>query len=162
MVVQYLGLVVDQQLLDFLNDTKKSQPAKLNEAMKILLIMDRLLATHPNRQLKEWIDFARGWGDNSEEKDYYEANAKRLLTTWGGDPVNDYSGRIWSGLIRDYYVPRWKNYHGDGSNDKKQNMRNREEQWITSPGVPDIKPYNNPLSKAIEIFNTYKNSLSEN
>jgi len=42
-------------------------------------------------------------------------NAKRLITTWGGDPVNDYSGRVWSGLIRDYYVSRWQEYHKDNS-----------------------------------------------
>lgn len=158
MVVQYLGLVADQQLLDFLDAKEEGEPVTLEEIMQILLTMDRLLASHPNHNLQKWVDYARKWGDNPNEKDYYESNAKRLLTTWGGDPVNDYSGRVWTGLIRDYYVPRWVNYHqGDGQS--KEDMRQWEEQWITTPGVSQIIPFDDPLAVSLEIFNKYKNSI---
>ena len=32
------------------------------------------------------------------------------MTSWGGTINHDYSARIWSGLIRDYYVPRLQLY----------------------------------------------------
>ena len=44
-----------------------------------------------------------------KDKNYYEKNARRIVTIWG-PPVDDYSARIWSSLLRDYYLPRWKNY----------------------------------------------------
>ena len=156
LVVQYLGLEVDQQLLEFIDKKEKNDSTDLNEIMNTLLVMDRLLASHPNHNLQKWVNYARGWGDNESEKAYYEANAKRLITTWGGDPVNDYSGRVWSGLIRDYYVPRWVNYHKDSSDMKKNNMREREEQWITTIGISSIEPFDDPIATAISIFEKYK------
>lgn len=155
MIVQYLGLVADQQLLDFLDRKEKGLSANLNKIMEILTTMDKLLASHPNRNLQTWVDFARSWGATSEEKNYYESNAKRLLTTWGGDPVNDYAGRVWSGLIRDYYVPRWVNYYHSDDQNKKQKMRQWEEQWIMNQGVSDIKPYNDPLTVAKQMYKKY-------
>ncbi len=159
--VQYLGLVADQKLIQFLDNIEENhQKQELDEIIQLLLIMDRLLASHPNRSLQEWVNFARTWGDNDIEKNYYESNAKRLLTTWGGDPVNDYSGRVWSGLIRDYYVPRWVNYHRDDTTNKKQNMRKWEEQWIMNQGVSKIEPYQVPLTIALDTYTKYKNALS--
>jgi alpha-N-acetylglucosaminidase len=58
--------------------------------------------------LKQWIESARDIGINSEEKDYYETNARTLVTVWGDtDQLTDYARRGWSGLISNYYAPRW-------------------------------------------------------
>ena len=78
--------------------------------MRVLLDdMDRLNAAHPFCTLNKWIEQARDLGVDPGVKDYYEMNARRLITTWGGD-LNDYACRNWSGLISDYYVPRWEAY----------------------------------------------------
>ncbi|MDW3211467.1 MAG: alpha-N-acetylglucosaminidase [Reichenbachiella sp.] len=154
-VVQGLGLIADQKLLNVIDVYENGREADLDEVMEILLVIDRLLASHPNHNLQRWVDFARSWGEISSEKQYYESNAKRLITTWGGDPVNDYSGRVWSGLIRDYYVPRWINYYKDPNGNKKQEMRDWEENWIKTPGVSSINPYENPLKIAKETFAKY-------
>ena len=53
LAVQYLGLQVDEQLLQYIDDRDGGKTTNLNE------IMDKLLATHPNHNLKNWIDFAR-------------------------------------------------------------------------------------------------------
>ena len=70
--------------------------------------------------------------------------------------VNDYSGRVWTGLIRDYYVTRWKNYNKDTSKKKKENMRIWEEKWVTTPGVTTIVPYDNPLLIAQKMYDKFK------
>ena len=41
--------------------------------------------------------------------DYYELNARNLITTWGGS-LNDYASRTWSGLVSNYYTYRWNLY----------------------------------------------------
>lgn len=81
---------------------------------KLMLMADTFMESHPTSRLQRWCDFARSWGTTAEEQDRYETNARRLVTVWGPgkgpDGLNDYACRIWSGVIRDYYLPRWENY----------------------------------------------------
>ena len=49
--------------------------------------------------------YGRSRGDIDAERDNYERNARQIVTVWG-PPINDYSCRVWSGLVRDYYLPR--------------------------------------------------------
>ena len=69
--------------------------------------VDALLNTHPAFMLGPWIEDARAWGTTKEEKDYYEQQARTLLTIWGGPVLNDYANRMWGGLVKDYYARRW-------------------------------------------------------
>ena len=64
---------------------------------------------HPFCTVDKWIDQAREFGQTPEVKDYYEMNARRLITTWGGD-LNDYAVRNYSGLIANYHAKRWEIY----------------------------------------------------
>ena len=45
-----------------------------------------------------------------EEADYFESNARNLLTTWGdrGNLLTDYADRTWAGLVSTYYKGRWE------------------------------------------------------
>ena len=75
----------------------------LQQTVDLLMDVDRLLASHPLYRLEEWVELARNSGTTLQEKDAYEANAKRLITSWGGIQ-EDYAARFWSGLIKDYYT----------------------------------------------------------
>lgn len=76
--------------------------------------LDRLLGTRREYLLGRWLDHARRWGANPAEKDLYERNARELITVWGPDTPNaylfDYSCRQWSGLIRGFYLERWRHF----------------------------------------------------
>jgi alpha-N-acetylglucosaminidase len=76
---------------------------------------DRLLASDSHWLLGTWIARARAKGTTPEEKARMEVNARTLVTTWSGktDELNDYSHRQWSGLMRDYYLPRWEAFFAD-------------------------------------------------
>ena len=113
---------VGRQLLGdlFLVDKKEFDKAyhacdikKMEELMEemghIVLLMEALNHCHPFCTMHKWIEQARDLGVAPEVKDYYEMNARRLVTTWGGD-LNDYSCRNWSGLIGNYYFERWYCY----------------------------------------------------
>ncbi|MCR4873919.1 MAG: alpha-N-acetylglucosaminidase, partial [Bacteroidales bacterium] len=76
-------------------------------ANQLFADVDTLLNTHPAFMLGPWIEAARDWGTTEEEKDYYERQARTLLTVWGGPVLNDYANRMWGGLIGDYYAKRW-------------------------------------------------------
>ncbi len=77
--------------------------------MDLLADLDTLNAAHPHATLSAWLEQARALGDTPELSDYYERNARTIITTWGGS-LNDYACRNWNGLLSDYYARRWKLY----------------------------------------------------
>ena len=76
---------------------------------EILSDLDNLNSHHPHATLTQWLQQARDLGSTPKVKDYYEMNARRLITTWGGS-LNDYACRNWNGLMWDYYAKRWEIY----------------------------------------------------
>lgn len=76
---------------------------------RLLADYDRLLSTMPMFSIGKWIADARALGVTPAEKDYYETNARTIVTTWrdAGCQLNEYANRGWGGLTRSYYAPRW-------------------------------------------------------
>jgi alpha-N-acetylglucosaminidase len=74
--------------------------------------LNGFLGTRPDLLFGKWVTDARRWGANAAEADYYELNARTILTTWMGrdQKLNDYAGRDWNGLLVSYYLPRWQIY----------------------------------------------------
>jgi len=74
--------------------------------------LDSLLATRRDFLLGPWLADARRKGITSEEKALYESNARDLITLWGdaNSPLHEYANRQWSGLLKDFYRPRWEKY----------------------------------------------------
>ena len=72
--------------------------------------VDRLLSCESSFSIGKWIKDARVWGKNLKEKEYYEQNARCILTTWGqkATQLNDYANRGWGGLTDSYYRKRWE------------------------------------------------------
>lgn len=114
--------------------------------------IDRLLVSHPTMRLENWIDFARKHGSTEELKDYYETNARRIVTIWG-PPVDDYAARLWSGLVRDYYVPRWKNFFESRRAGKTFDHASWERRWVEE-NVPlsAPQPYDDPMAECVKLL----------
>lgn len=119
----------------------------------LMLRADRFLESCPNLRLERWVDFARAWGATPAQCDEYEANARRLITIWGPgkgpDGLNDYGCRIWSGLIRDYYLPRWQHYFDS----KKTGVPFDFDAWEyrfaeEQRGVSPVEAYADPVAAA--------------
>lgn len=82
--------------------------------LDLLKDVDALVDTRREYRFSEWLKSARRWGSNDRERALYTKNAAMLVTLWGpeDDPsIFDYSWREWSGLIRAYYLPRWRQFH---------------------------------------------------
>ena len=89
------------------NRNIKEMKRQVKLANQLFEDVDALLNTHPAFMLGPWIEAARDWGTSEAEKDYYERQARTLLTIWGGPILNDYANRMWGGLVKDYYAQRW-------------------------------------------------------
>lgn len=78
----------------------------------LILDADRLLSCEENLSIGKWVQDARNCGKSTEEKDYFEENARCILTVWGqkNTQLNDYANRGWGGLTRSFYRERWKRF----------------------------------------------------
>ncbi len=118
----------------------------------VLLGIDRLLSTHPTLNLERWVEYARNQGATPELKDKYESNAKRIVTIWG-PPVDDYSARVWSGLVRDYYLPRWQHYFASRKNNVRFDFPSWECNWVEkSKGLSKADKPNDVVKTAQELI----------
>ncbi len=95
----------------------------------ILKGIDKILYSHPVLRLENWIEFARSQGVDQAQAAKYESNAKRLVTIWG-PPVDDYAARVWSGHIRDYYLPRWQHYFASKKSGEAFDYAAWELDWV--------------------------------
>lgn len=94
---------------------------------RVMTNMDRALTCHPLYNLKVWEAQAQAAAQTPNTALRNARNARRIVSTWikphtAWEPVNDYSNRVWAGLVRDYYMPRllktWEQKMGKGTFDK--------------------------------------------
>lgn len=122
--------------------------------------------------LGKWIEDTRKLGKTSQEKDYYEKDARMLVTVWGGKQrsLNDYANRSWSGLTGDFYKHRWEMFINDvlesvkkGSAFDEKAFKKRtydfEDQWLKQHKVYKTAPTGNSIQKSREILNKYKSEI---
>lgn len=95
----------------------------------LMLGMDIILSQHPLLRLDRWLGFASKAGRTPAQQRQYEINARRIVTVWG-PPVDDYAARIWSGLVGDYYLERWKHYYDSRTTGKPFDMAAWERAWV--------------------------------
>lgn len=128
------------------NLTKMEEKATL--MCEILKDLDDLNSFNSRCTLQNWIKEARNYGSNEDIKNYYEHNARNLITTWGGR-LNDYASRTWAGLINDYYAKRWNIYietltecckAGQPLDTKKleSDLADFENSWVNATGVSEL------------------------
>ena len=82
--------------------------------IELLTDIDRLCETRGEYRFGDWLQSARRWGKTQEETALFDKDATMLVSLWGPEKapeIFDYSWREWSGLIREYYIPRWSKFH---------------------------------------------------
>lgn len=80
-----------------------------NRLIRILYILDMVLASNTAFSLSTWIDSARSHAHDPTVADFYEKDARLQITGWGPNgEINDYASKAWGGLICAYYLPRWE------------------------------------------------------
>ena len=123
-----------------------------SDFVRLLSGMDHLLTAHPTLRLERWVDFARRHGVNEVQRNQYERNAKRIVTVWG-PPIDDYSARVWSGLIRDYYLPRWQHYFSSRKSGQSFDFPAWERQWVEqSHGCSAATPPADPVAEVRKLL----------
>lgn len=94
--------------------------ARKDHYLALIEDIDELLGTHQKFRLGNWAEMARAIvtetaaadnGAGETDADWLEYdNLRRQITTWANfiSSLRDYSNREWNGLVKDYYLERWK------------------------------------------------------
>ncbi|WP_026998121.1 alpha-N-acetylglucosaminidase [Flectobacillus major] len=131
--------------------------------------MDELLATRKDFMLGPWISSARSWGNTAQEKALYEQNARDIITLWGdaNSPLHEYANRQWSGLLNDFYKPRWQQFFSELSmalsNQNEpdlvkfdQKIREWEWNWVKTQKNFPVATKGNSHLVAQKMYNKYR------
>ena len=152
---------VKARLDDAVKRADKEEAARQTRTMLgILRDMDELAGTRHEFLLGPWIRDARAWAATPAEADYYEANARRIITAWGGG-LRDYARREWNGLLRDYYLPRWQNWAKKNSPEALDGTPvGASGDFINAHADYATEPAGDPVEVAQRIFQKYRAELA--
>lgn len=114
--------------------------------------LDVLLGSNQHFLLGKWLESAKLWGTTPDAVKFYEFNARNQITLWGPNgEITDYASKQWSGLVRDYYGPRWQLFTSsvidaiskktpwDADAFNAQSLA-FEQSWQTASGTYPISP----------------------
>jgi alpha-N-acetylglucosaminidase len=135
--------------------------------------IDTLLGTRHEFLLGRWIRDARSWGKGPAEKDYYEKNARQIITTWhkADKGLTDYANRQWNGLFGTYYLPRWQDFinrldkslsegHPVNLDEAAKWRGDFETTWVEELSSRFIEvPKGSPVKYAGYLFRKYRGAI---
>lgn len=115
--------------------------------IRLMLLDDSLLATDKHFRLATWLDAAAGLGKTAYEKRLFERDAREQITIWGPDThpdtdLHDYANKEWSGLMRTFYLPRWRLFFEGQLNElrgeaaKPIDYFSFEKKWAMETEIP--------------------------
>lgn len=86
--------------------------------LEIIKDADKITSHRSELCLSRWICDSHNLASDEKEKEYFNLNARALVTLWGDINGNcaylyDYSWREWSGLMGDYYYTRWEKFYSE-------------------------------------------------
>lgn len=176
--------VTRQVLVNYANDLQqqcaqayraKDQKAFEAASRRFLTLIDdvdQLLATRTDFLLGKWLNSAKSWGTTPAEKALYEKNARDLVTLWGDkkSPLHDYSNRQWSGLLENFYKPRWEQFfaytlkclrEGKAVNEKAfdTTIQDWEWQWVNGQESYPDKAQGDPVAVAKAMHQKYRDLI---
>jgi len=137
-LANYSNQIQQQFALAYQNKDMDAFNKLTSQFLDLIDDLEKLLATHSNFLLGKWINDARKWGITPEEQNLYEFNARDLITLWGDkdSPLHEYSNRQWSGLMKDFYKPRWQKFFDSVKSDKlgsfDDDIKVWEWNWVNS------------------------------
>jgi len=169
-VLANYALPVQQQMaLAYQNNNWKKFKRYSSEFLELIDDLDRLLATRKDFLLGLWLADARSWGTTPDEAALYEQNARDLITLWGGadNRLHEYSNRQWSGLLSDFYKPRWEKFIAEvdknwGKFDQQafdNEIAQWEWNWVTAHKDFPVETAGSSVDVAQELFNKYRDRI---
>ncbi|KAH8297970.1 hypothetical protein KR018_003236 [Drosophila ironensis] len=115
---QFLQISADRLYVNLKSSYRKRQAQRFeylgSKLLELLDDMELILASGRNFLLGNWLEQAKQVALPAEDRRSFEFNARNQITAWGPDgQILDYACKQWSGLVSDYYRPRWSLFLDD-------------------------------------------------
>jgi alpha-N-acetylglucosaminidase len=138
--------------------------------MEICQELDELLSCNKSFSLGFWLESAKKKAVDENDLKMLEWNARRQITLWSSPEIkefHDYANKQWSGLIRDYYLPRWKIFFNQCvqaiESEKEFDEKSFQNkiilnaiEWSKKNDVYEIESGYDPILLAERFVNHYK------
>ena len=129
-----------------------------------------LLRTRHEFLFGQYIRDARSWGVDGNEKDYYERNARKIVSIWGmpNNTLVEYASRQNDGMMESYYMPRWEEFlkRAEASLVENKPLDGGafgswslafERKWADATGCDfPVTPQGDPCETAARLFAKYE------
>ena len=142
--------------------------------LELLRDVDKLLATREEFLLGRWIEDAKRWATNDEERRLYEWNARNQITLWGDRDsiLHEYANKQWAGLVAGFYLPRWsmliealqaaiEEEQPFDADAWVRGMREWEDNWTHKTERYPDKPSGDSVAVARRLFEKYGGDLTD-
>jgi alpha-N-acetylglucosaminidase len=140
--------------------------ARFNQAANAFRLLmrdqDALLGTRTEFLLGNWLAHAKAMAHTEQEESLCEKNARTQITYWGpdnpGTELHDYANKEWSGLLRDFYLPRWEmfirelNARLEGKPAEETDYFAFEKRWTEQRNAYPAAPSGDPVATAFRIL----------
>ena len=141
-----------------------------NKLFQLFNDLDLLLSSNKRFSLGSWLEEAKSKAKDEKDLIMLEWNARRQITLWSSPEIaefHDYANKQWGGLIKDYYLPRWKMFVDMQRYCLSNNIEFNEQQfkkkilewaveWSGRNDEFEITNYQNSILLAEKILELYK------
>ncbi|MGL1892873.1 MAG: N-acetylmuramic acid 6-phosphate etherase [Spirochaetaceae bacterium] len=128
-----------------------------------------LLSSRSEFRLDSWLNLVRNTGETTNEIEYYEKDARNIISKWGSLDNNelvDYANRDLSAMYLTYHLPRWQLFfdacscslrEGNPIDEDKLNkqMNILEWDWVIHPSITE-EAYTDEYKIVKKLTNKYK------
>jgi alpha-N-acetylglucosaminidase len=162
------GLLLYRQMIsDYQNHDKSRFKQTSASFLGLIRDLDKLLSTRREFLLGNWLVQAKDSAHGDAELRLFEKNARTQITYWGPDDpstdLHDYASKEWSGLLLDFYLPRWEMFvhelenRLDGKPPKEIDYFAFEHHWTEQQNAFAATPTGDPVATAIALFSRSRN-----
>ena len=167
----YFNVVRDEFTLAYEAGDIMMMKNRGDKMREILADLDKLVSCHPTFSLNKWITDARDMGHDATSKNYYEMNARSLITIWGDSyHLTDYANRSWAGLTNQYYSVRWDRFINEviKAVEKKKafdeevffnESRMYENEWVNPSNRINYNEGGDGIKLARQIYKKYAKEI---
>jgi alpha-N-acetylglucosaminidase len=157
------GLILYRQMVSAFQVRDKSRFEQSSAAFLALMRdQDTLLASRSEFLLGNWLAAAKSMDHTKQEQILCEKNARTQITYWGpdspGTDLHDYASKEWSGLLHDFYLPRWEMFIRDlggqleGKPAREPNYFEFEKGWTEQRNEYPSTPTGDPVATAAAML----------
>lgn len=130
--------------------------------VNLIKLQDLIVGTQNTFLVGTWLNKALKYGKGRKDRLLSERNAKMLITYWGPEDKNtrlrDYANKEWSGLLTDYYLPRWQAFYNYlinkliGEDVCEPDYFSIEKEWVNTNNHYPIKSNGKNIIDLVSIL----------